>query len=72
MTFYELCVDILAIAGGSVATIGVINSVYHFLFAGKWNWMICIQTYICKNHCISFNSAIILFGELKYMWGNRE
>lgn len=35
MTFYELCVDILAIAGGSVATIGVINGVFHYLFAGK-------------------------------------
>ncbi len=35
MTFYELCVDILAIAGGSVATIGVINSLYHYLFAGN-------------------------------------
>lgn len=32
MTLYDLCVDILAIAGGSVATIGVVNSVYHFLF----------------------------------------
>lgn len=32
MTFYDLCVDILAIAGGSVATIGVFNAVYHFLF----------------------------------------
>jgi predicted RNA-binding protein associated with RNAse of E/G family len=32
MTFYDLAVDILAIAGGSVATIGVLNAFYHFLF----------------------------------------
>lgn len=36
MTFYDLCVDILAIAGGSVATIGVLNAFYHYLFGIKW------------------------------------
>ena len=35
MSFYELCVDILAIVGGSVATIGVVNSISHFLFGIK-------------------------------------
>jgi hypothetical protein len=35
MTFYDLMVDILAIAGGSVATIGVINAIYHYLFASQ-------------------------------------
>jgi len=35
MTFYDFCVDILAIAGGSVATIGVINTLYHYLFSKK-------------------------------------
>ena len=35
MTVYDLCVDILAIVGGSVATIGVFNSIGHFLFGIK-------------------------------------
>lgn len=35
MTWYDLSVDILAIVGGSVATIGVINSISHFLFGIK-------------------------------------
>jgi hypothetical protein len=35
MTVYELAVDILAIVGGSVATIGVINSISHFLIGIK-------------------------------------
>lgn len=32
MTWYDLSVDILAIVGGSVATIGVINALSHFIF----------------------------------------
>lgn len=39
MTFYDLCVDILAIAGGSVATIGVINTLYHYLFNKISGWI---------------------------------
>lgn len=35
MTLYDLSVDILAIAGGSVATIGVINALYHYLFSSR-------------------------------------
>jgi hypothetical protein len=33
MTVYDLMVNILVIAGSSVATIGVINAFYHYLFA---------------------------------------
>jgi hypothetical protein len=32
MTFYDLMVNILVIVGGSIATIGVINTFYHYLF----------------------------------------
>lgn len=35
MSFYELAIDILAIVGGSVATIGVFNALSHFLFGIK-------------------------------------
>ena len=35
MTVYELSVDILAIVGGSVATIGVFNLISHFFFGIK-------------------------------------
>ena len=40
MTVYDLCVDILAIVGGSVATIGVFNSLSHFIFGIKW--FVCV------------------------------
>lgn len=35
MTLYELSVDILAIVGGSVATIGVFNLISHYFFGIK-------------------------------------
>ena len=36
MSVYELSINILAIVGGSVATIGVLNSISHFIFGIKW------------------------------------
>ncbi len=35
-SLYNLAVNILAIVGGTVATIGIVNSISHFLFNIKW------------------------------------
>lgn len=34
-SFYDLVIEILAIVGGTVATLGIVNSFSHFLFGVK-------------------------------------
>ena len=55
MSFYDLCIDILAIVGGSVATIGVLNAISHFIFGIKW-----LHVYDLNNDPIVYHQYSIL------------
>lgn len=46
MTWYDLSVNILAIVGGSVATIGVVNMLSHFLIGIKWLLLAMLEIWL--------------------------
>lgn len=67
---YTLVIEILAIVGGTVATIGIANSLSHFIFAIKWSFhsirtvyikLNNLQAEIMKCHAYGFKFIIVLF-----------